>query len=242
MHVFNGALVELTALIGSVRESFDLHEVCDEITIPQPNLPKDELFFTRLVAWTYVLLNEAFPLLSKKIVGVMRQSAPVKHKHYQDTKYIVECFRAFQSHNLPPTSKRNEDKIRDIKVWHSNNSGSPFSWETACVALSNSVSTLITDLRSVWTEVSSDEEDKADFVQSLCEAFEKEWPAYRYDAIVERSATALGLTGFNSTEFRKQKGNVEAWKKIAELFDERSAAEAAVERVIKTDLLRIFGP
>lgn len=241
MQVFNNCVSDLHSLVDSVNASFNSRNVCDEITITPPGLPKDELFFTRLVAWSYVVLNEALPVLTKQLVSIMRQSEPATHKNFQDTKNIIECMRTFQSHNLPPTSKRNEDKIRDVKIWQSVNGGSPFSWETACDALCNAVHIVIRDLGRIWSVISMDQVDKEAFLESLSEAYEKDWPAHLYDPLVEKSATSIGLVGFNATEFRKRQGNVDTWRKIAILFDERSTAEAAVERAIKADLIKIFG-
>lgn len=241
MQVFNCCVSDLQVLVGSVGAAFNSRSVCEEITIAQPELPKDELFFTRLVAWSYVALNEAFPVLLKQLVGVMRQSEPLMYKNFQTTKEVVECMRAYQSHNLPATSKRNEEKIKSVKIWKAINGGSPFSWEAACDALCNCINTLIGDLRKIWDVVSADQGDRENFLESLSDAFDKDWPAHVYDALVERSAISIGLVSFNYVAFRKRQGNVDAWRKLAALFEERSAAEMAVERAIKADLINMFG-
>lgn len=241
MQNFNNSVAELRALIEAIGESYKSHPLFDDITVPEPSLPKDELFFTRLVAWGYVLLNEAFPVCLKQIIGVMRQSNPEMHKHYQHTRDIIDSLRTFQSHNLPSTSKRNEDRIRDIDIWKINNGGSPFSWEVSCDSLCQSINKVICDLRSVWNSISSDQDDKEVFLESLSLAFNNDWPAYLFDELVERSALSIGLKDFDATGFRKHKGNVDNWRKISALFSDRESAKEAVERAIKRGLISIFG-
>lgn len=78
------------------------------ITLPQPSDPKDELYFRKLVAWSYAALVEAFPVALKKLTNFLRTSNKSEFTGVSELKTAIQALRTVQSHNLPEPSSHSE--------------------------------------------------------------------------------------------------------------------------------------
>ncbi|WP_223531951.1 hypothetical protein [Pseudomonas sp. BF-R-30] len=228
-------------LATNIRNGFGSAEVFQEITVPHPAPPKDELYFCRLVAWGYVFINEAFPVAEKQLTGILRSSFPEKFSLHSKTKNIINYLRTQQSHNLPPTSRENEKKIRDIAIWHAQNSGDPIDWSKGCDALLAELVKIIQNLTAAWKFATEDPGDSDLFLENFKLAVNNDWPPYYFDELINRSAAKIGLIGFDAAAFRRSGKYVEQWRGLVAVFEDRESATEAISRVIDMELERTFG-
>lgn len=239
MTTFVDVQSELGLLATALASELKGHIAIKEITVPSPTPPKDELYFRKLVSWSYVALMEAFPVALKQLTGLLRATDSVEYKHFTLTKEVVCAFRTIQSHNLDEGSKSGERQILLSQVWITNNGGVPFCWEACCSALCGQLLDIFKSLLQLWLKVISDEDDKAGALQRLNSAFESEWPAHTFDNAVEIAASSIGLLDFDVVTYRNNR--LESWKKLTALFFDRESARGAVERAIAVDLRAVFG-
>lgn len=228
-------------LAANIRNGFGGKEVFQEITVPHPVPPKDELYFCRLVAWGYVFINEAFPVAEKLLTGILRSSFPEQFSLNNKTKNIINYLRTQQSHNLPPTSRENEKKIRDIAIWHAKNSGDPIDWGKGCDALLVELVKIIQNLTAAWEFATEDDGDRELFLESFKLAIRNDWPPYYFDELINTSAAKIGLIGFDAAAFRGSGKYVEQWRGLVAVFEDRESATEAISRVIDMELERTFG-
>lgn len=239
MAAFQDIHHELETLSLTMSNDLGGREVVESITVPQPNGVKDELYFNKLVAWSYVALVEAFPAPLRQLSNVLRATDSEGHRRLVETRDVVQALRTVQSHNLAKKTANNERQRLLTEAWFVINGGSPLQWETCCTALCTQVLEALRALRAVWVQLTLGEEDRSIFLARLLEAIDTEWPAHTFDAAVADAATALGFKDFDVVAYRQTR--IEHWRKLAALFPDREAATQAMERAISQELTAIFG-
>lgn len=239
MTTFVDVQAELQLLAVAISSEIQGRTAIQDITVPVPTDPRDELYFIKFVSWSYVALMEAFPIALKQLTGLLRATDSKAFAHFTKTKDVVSAFRAIQSHNLEKESKSGERHNVIAQVWMASNGGSPVSWDACCTELCAQVFEVFKSLRTLWLSVISDDNDKIGFLEKLNSAFESEWPAHIFDDAIEAAANSIGLVDFNAVAYRNTR--LESWRKLTALFFDRSAARNAVERAITVELRAIFG-
>jgi hypothetical protein len=239
MTTFVDVQTELQFLAAAISSEIQGRTAIQDITVPIPTDPRDELYFLKFVSWSYVALMEAFPIALKQLTGLLRSTDSKAYAHFTKTKDVVSAFRAIQSHNLEKESRSGERHNRIAQVWMADNGGSPVTWDVCCSALCAQVFEVFKNLRALWLGVISDDNDKLDFLDKLNSAFESEWPAHMFDDAIEVAASSIGLVDFNAVAYRNTR--LESWRKLTVLFLDRNAAKNAVERAITAELRAIFG-
>lgn len=229
---------ELENLRRLLRDELE-REVVSEITLPEPSGLKDELYFTRFVAWSYVVLVEAFPVALKQITNVMRVSDRGNHKKYATINELILALRTAQSHNMAAPSQSNERHKKISKAWMIENAGVPPVWDVACVAICTEFHDLLKSIIIVFNSVIEKEEDREPFIDGLRSAYESHWPSHAFDGAVALAAEDLGLENFDVVAYRNR--NIKNWRELAALFLDRRAAQEAVEKAIGVELQAIFG-
>lgn len=241
MNTFEHASQLSLELANAIREKCGLAEAFKDITVPEPRMPMDELYFCRLVVWSYVFINEAFPVAEKQLTSIMRASNPKNLSAHGSAKNIINALRTHQCHNLPSDSKDNERKLKEIKIWHTQNSGDPIDWQKACVALIEEVLGVLANLFSTWHHATEIDVDCIPFIEKLVLALQNDWPSHHFDAVISSSANKIGLSGLNAAAFRNSEKYVEDWRKVVSVFNDRESATEALGRVIEQELSRKFG-
>lgn len=239
MTTFVDVQSELQLLAAAIASELQGRIAIQDITVPQPTDPRDELYFRKLVSWSYVALMEAFPVTLKQLTGLLRATDSKAYSHFTLTKDVVSAFRAIQSHNLEKDSKSSERHNVIAQVWIVNNGGAPFTWEVCCSALCGQILEVFKSLRDLWLKVISDENDRVGILDKLNSAFESDWPAHIFDDAIEAAASLIGLLDFNAVAYRNSR--LDSWRKLTVLFLDRDAARNAVERAITVELRAIFG-
>lgn len=230
---------ELGTLSRTMSNDLGGREVVETITVPPPTGVKDELYFNKLVAWSYVALVEAFPVPLKQLSNVLRATNSEGHRRLVETKDVVQALRTVQSHNLAKKTPSNERQRLLTEAWFVSNGGSQLSWETCCTALCTQVLEALRSLRVIWVQLTANDDDSTIFLTRLLEAINSEWPAHTFDTAVADAASALGFTDFDVVAYRQTR--IEHWRKLAAFFPDREVATQAMERAITQELSAIFG-
>lgn len=236
---FEDVRAEMQLLSAAINDQFAGGDVVDSISVPEPSGVKDELYFRKLVSWSYVALVEAFPVAFRQITALLRSSDKASHTRISETKEAVQAIRTLQSHNTVRQSASNERQKNVAEAWIVMNGGNPFTWEGACINLCVQIVDLLNTLRLTLLDVLRNEEDRSTFVSALKVAIDGDWPAYLFDGIVQSAADSLGLGEFDVVAYRKI--HFENWRKLAALFCDRQAAIEAITRVIFQELRATFG-
>lgn len=211
---------------GNLRRQLAAHvsrDALGEITIAPPRGDSDELSFLRLVAWGYVLLNEngRVPLRFLKDLPPWQAASPLLPH--------VSALRTWMSHNLAFDSTHDLKTMRVATEWLSNacGSGSPSSpeqWKRCFDTLMQELSGIVVKATKACDNF-NDSVDGPRLVEDLNVRLDRNWPAYRFDAYVERAIQTFGYEGLDATEVRK--GRIEQWRKVLE-----ATQEDAIERIL----------
>lgn len=229
--IFGGFSEELSAIIGE--------SVVQTITLPQPGDPKDELYFRKLVAWSYVVLVEAFPVAFKKLTNLLRASNKIEFTSIQDLKKAIQSLRTVQSHNLSEPSSHNEQQKKIADVWLLTHGAEPFCWAVACAALCNQLIALFNILITTLRKICQEPGDRQNFIEDMRATLLRTWPAHAFDELVQSAARTIGLAEFDVVSYRQTR--IDRWRELANLFADKLSAMEAVERAIGVELISIFG-
>lgn len=205
---------EVSTAYGQLRRRLAVYAgqgALPDITIDPPRGTSDELSFLRMVAWAYVLLYEA----GRIPLGYLRQLPPWNQPASALLPY-VRALRTWTSHNLALEKEADIATLRDAISWFSKTCGvgTPTGdghWEQC-------FKTLCGDLVAVLSAAISacDAFEKADdrerLVDSLKRRLDRDWAAYRFDAVVSETADGLGYRGIDTVKFRTR--HLAAWRAV----------------------------
>ncbi len=232
--------VDLERSTSGLRSAFNEtvpRSLISEVSVPEPTEPIDELHFTRLVAWCYVFLIEVAGPPLKYVQGILRGTDPNQHSQIGNTVRIVQCLRTYQSHQLEnSTSDLATKKL--VATWMAQHSSEPI-WENRCQAICSAVVTSADAITSTWIKLCTVQDEKATVVAALLDALDRQWPPHHFDRVIEEVASEHDLKGLDVVAYRKLK--IDGWQKLIACFEERTAAEEAIKRVIRADLIGTFG-
>lgn len=239
MATFSEVRAELNSLISPISTELNGGGITGDITVAEPVEPKDELYFVRLVAWSYVVLFELFPVPLKRLTTLLRASDNAAYKRFCATRDAVQAIRTVQSHNLGEVSRHNERLKSLACAWMTQYGGSPSSWDVCCSQLCDHMYDAFRALRSIWLHAVSAMEDKEAFIDDLKSALLKDWPAFSFDSAVVEAADTIGLNALDVVAYRDV--HIESWRKLANLFQDRDEARKAVKRAIFIQMKAQFG-
>ena len=99
----------------------------------------------------------------------------------------------------------------------------------------------LSEIELEWKRMSEDEADREELWRNYQLEKETSWEAHEFDRYVEKAAEEAGVDGLDSSLFRKEGDRLNRWKKLVSCFRSRAAAEEAIERVIREEVLKLFG-
>ncbi len=209
------------------------------VTIDTPVPPEDELYFFKVVTWSYAFLIEAGQPAFKELSNLLKTADPVKARANGDHHRVINNLRTKITHNLPGENKNNEKTRRQVEIWLLENGGQPLDWTACCRALCGTVLDVINNMKWCWERAIGTDDDRRNAVAQICDAAENYWPAHSFDLMVTEAATELGLTGFDAVAYRMTR--CERWRELGGCFATRNDAAVAVARAIHNELRQIFG-
>lgn len=238
MDGFGRILDKVTDLRGLCKK----HTGDDEIRPISVAVPKgllDELYFRKTVSWLYVLLNETGPFF-RFSAKLLRSDQQVSER-FKNFKFFVECARTVHAHNLSKDSPSDTRRQRNHDIWLIENGGEPVDWVKCCKSLIVEAEAVLQDILSRFCAICEIEFDRVELWREYADDKRTHWEAHEFDPIIEKAASDLKIEQLNCVLFRNEGKRLEQWRKYAAMFDSRTAAETALERVVREELARIFG-
>lgn len=205
---------EVSTAYGQLRRRLAVYvgqDALPNITIDPPKGTSDELSFLRMVAWSYVLLYEA----GRVPLDYLRQLPPW-NQHTSALLPHVRALRTWTSHNLALEKEADIATLRVAIAWFSKTCGvgTPASlshWQqcftSLCVDL---VGVLSAAIGACDAFEQPDDHDR--LVDGLRRRLDRDWPAYRFDSVVDQTAIRLGYKGIDPVRFRSR--HLDSWRKV----------------------------
>lgn len=219
-----------------LRESTEI--ILSEVSVERPSDPEDELHFVRLVAWGYVFLVEVASTPIRHIQTIIRGADPIEHKKVADAVRLVTNLRTYQAHQLSHDSSSDLDTKANVSTWLAITDGDQ-PWPARIRLLCSSICEAIGAIVRKWEGLTAEETSRADAIDALRSAFDRQWPPHLFDRFLEEAATELGINGMDYPRYRGPR--LSGWRKLAECFQSRNDAEVALKSAIRSDLRATFG-
>lgn len=213
-------------------------DTIEKITVPEPSGKSSELDFVRLVAWGYVLIFEA----GRVTIGYLLELPYMNRDGKSDQRQVLESvhtLRTWNFHNLNDSTVRDQLMQSRVKQWflESCNASEPSTereWRACFEVLCVSLSGLVSDCQNIIESVQREPDNGVAIKTGLFRRIQTDWPAYRFDAIVEESASRLGID-VNIRSFREFR--IAKWRRFIEDIGSYRESEEQVVRIIERDLL-----
>ena len=215
-------------------------KVLQRISLDQPKLPFDELYFIKLVAWSYALIFETgiFFRFSKNL---LRASDANAYGRYQRITEFIRTARTVQAHNLKREHRSDQRILRNYDIWMLESGGNPIDWAKCIETLVDSLRSTLIDIEKLWITQCGEEWSQRHLVEQYLGDCVTHWEAHEFDSLVATAAEEIGLEDFNSAAFRKESGRLDRWRKLVGFFGTRRSAEEAIGRAILREITDIFG-
>lgn len=239
MASFTQLTTEWVNFQGVISAHIPSQTLFEQINVDKPNPPLDELHFLKLVAWSYILFVESFPVLYKQINGSLRTASPEHFKKVSSIYQNIVALRTHQGHNLVASSTSDQQKIKLVTIWKSQNGGNPFDWSNCCTAICSQIIEVLALFESFIADIARDQEDLSKFTNDIVFAIERKWEAYHFDFFVKKAADILSIENFDVVKYRKSRAD--DWQKNVEFFSTRKSAEKHISHLIMEELKLKFG-
>lgn len=215
-------------------------KVLHGISLDQPEAPLDELYFRKVIAWSYALIFETgiFFRFSKNILRASDASA---HNRFQRIVEFIRTARTVHAHNLRREHESDRRKMRNYEIWLLDSGGNPINWEKCIEKLVDRLCSTLVDIEQRWITLCSDEWSRRQLVEQYLGECVTYWEAHEFDPLVATAAADIGLEEFDSTAFRKESGRLDRWRKLVGFFGTRNSAQEAIGRAIQREMIGIFG-
>lgn len=207
------------------------------VSVDEPT-SDDELGFYKLVLWSYVFWIEACSPAGRHILDILRNASPAEYKSASATFNFLLSLRTRLAHNLG-TSTGDRHKLTQASIWLEQNGGEPTNWTRCIESLSAAMTEALISLSNQWELLLASPEDAESAVERLLFAVDHDWPVHTFDPIISEVAASLDLEGLDVVTFRQARHD--EWRKLAKMFHTRADADAAVRRIILSEMTRTFG-
>ncbi len=231
-------LTKIEALRSMCLENLGSKEV-REISVDLPFPPLDELYFRKAIAWCYVLFHETGPFF--RFSGKLLRSDPSASEHFGKTRNLIDCARTAHAHNLSQEARSDQSKKRTYEIWMLDNGGNSIHWDRCCQALINEVDHVLSVVQEAYVKRNENIGDRMDLWDDYRREKKTFWEAHEFDPFVEDMANEMKIKGLDCALFRNADKRLDKWRAIASMFDTREAAENAIGRAIRAELVGIFG-
>jgi hypothetical protein len=231
-------LVKIETLRSMCLENLGSKEI-REISVDLPFGPLDELYFRKAISWCYVLFHETGPFF--RFSGRLLRSDPGASEAFGKTKNFIDCARTAHAHNLSQEIRSDQAKRRAYDIWMLGNGGKPTSWDRCCQALIKEVDHALSLVQEAYGKRNENIGDKANLWDDYRQERRTSWEAHEFDPFVEAMANEMKIDGLDCVQFRNADKRLDKWRVIVAMFDTREAAENAIGRAIRAELVNIFG-
>lgn len=237
---FADLYAEFIPLRQSLR-AFVGENALEEITVQVPK-GNDEASFLRLIAWSYVLLFESGRTSIPYLIELPSEETETRARLHA-SRDLVHDLRTWSFHNLSFTDERELRISRRTARWFIENSGnSPPNnydgWSACFVSLCSEVHTVVKHCRCALEMALASSDDGEQILEDLKRRLDRNWPAYRFDALVKDAVIRIGQN-LDVPKFRQPR--LVKWREYLETIPVGDDPEASLVRLIERDVLDHFG-
>ena len=235
---------QLNAEFADLRTSLAAHVGADalvEVSV-RPPASNDEASFLRLVAWSYVCLFEVgrvtIPYLIQLPSG--RSASQVGAKQSRE---LVRDLRTWSFHNVGYSDERGARLSRRVQKWFFDNGGAYppdgcAGWQNCFETLCEVVTSVVAHCKGAVAVALTGPDDGDRIVADLRNRLDLDWPAWKFDAILNESAIRMGRK-IDAPAFRRSR--LDQWRKFLATIPSEDDPETEVSKLIERDLLDHFG-
>ena len=235
---------QLNAEFADLRTSLAAHVGADalvEVSV-RPPASNDEASFLRLVAWSYVCLFEVgritIPYLIQLPNGRSDAQAGAKR-----SRELVRDLRTWSFHNVGYSDERGTRLSRRVQKWFFDNSGAYppncyAGWENCFEALCEVVTAVVAHCKGAVAVALTGPDDGDRIVADLRNRLDLDWPAWKFDSILNESAIRIGRK-IDAPAFRRFR--LDHWRKFLATLPSEDDPMTEVSKLIESDLLDHFG-
>ena len=236
---FLEVISDCTAFRRSLR-GFVGENALDEIQLQIP-AGNDEASFFRLVSWSYVLVFEAGRVVIPFLFDLPHPSGGTQRAPF-NAYDLVRDLRTWSVHNLTFSNERNVEVSKRVDLWFIDHGGaSPPAtkegWENCFEKLCAEVRTIVSYCKGSFELVLSSPDDREDVINDLNWRVERNWPAWRFDALVQDATTRIGRK-LDVRKFREPR--LPIWRQFLDSIPANDDPVRSLTRLIERDVLDHF--
>lgn len=215
-------------------------DAIDDVNIKTPLGNKDEASFMRLTSWCYCLLFEAGRITFKFLMQ-LRAAGYDAVAACEGTSQLVNCLRTVLSHNLG-YDDRDLAVRKTASDWFLATCGETYPetadhWELCFAALAKLINEFLCASKSVITKIARSREDKELIFCDLKKRLNRNWPAHRFDGLIEDAAAKLGRK-IRAVPMREAR--ISAWRAYLDKLPDDADFELEMERLIDGEVHQHF--
>ena len=166
-----------------------------QVSLERPSDEATEISFHKSVMWGYAFWVEACQPAGHHLLNIVRNTSPSDHNLVSRAFTDVQKLRATKAHNLDPTSKSDQHKLTQARIWMVENGGEPTDWAACTKSLCGTLAAALNILTKKWEFITSSSEDANIGVEQLLLTVDREWPAHLFDRMVEEAAAKKSRSG-----------------------------------------------
>ena len=235
---------QLNAEFADLRTSLAAYVGADalvEVAV-RPPASDDEASFLRLVAWSYVCLFEAGRVTIPYLIRLPSDGA-ASQVVAKRSRELVRDLRTWSFHNVGYSDERGAILSRRVQRWFLDNAGAyppnrSAGWQNCFDALCEVVKTVVEHCKGAVAVALTAPDDGDRIVTDLRNRLDLNWPAWKFDAILNESAIRMGRK-IDAPEFRGFR--LDRWRTFLATISSEDDPEAEVSKLIERDLLDHFG-
>ncbi|MEY2167679.1 MULTISPECIES: hypothetical protein [unclassified Rhodanobacter] len=218
-----------------MRVNSQVKGACHAVSLKLPVALDGELAFYKLVNWGFAVFAEAARVPFAFLAQLPPRSEATR------TKDDLGRLRTFLSHNLSEASRSDRKVLLLLNAWFRAACGYELPtteehFRSCCASLYSQLDQVLRGLAEACLAL-TDEIDGSQLSEDLACRVSVDWPAHRFDRVVEDAVARLGDPGLDLMEFRRQR--LDGWRKQLALA--RKGYEAPfLASVVDRDLLDVF--
>lgn len=206
-----------------------------DVSVLPPSSATDELSFIRLVAWSYVLLQET----CRVHIGFLKELPPLDS--FGKALPHVAVLRTWTSHQLRFDKDRDVRVLADAQQWFrlacgASVPGNTEQWMRCFERLCDDMNRLLRGAIAACEHL-DDATDGSRLVADLRGRIDRNWAAFKFDEVVRNCAIRFGYEGLDVVAFRQRQ--LDKWRTVVATAREDSMHRLLEQRV-EADLLNLL--
>lgn len=212
-----------------------------EVSVRPPD-SDDEASFLRLVAWSYVCLFEVGRVTIPYLISLPSGQSDSQTRA-KNSRELVRDLRTWSFHNVGYSDERSARLSRRVQRWFFDVGGTyppegRDGWKLCFEALCDVVASVVSHCQAAVATILTGPDDVDRIIADLRNRLNLNWPAWKFDAILNESALRMGRR-IDAPTFRGTR--LDYWRRFLATVPAEDDPEREVSKLIERDLLDHFG-